>query len=122
MGLLVDMVPNHVGINDTGNKWWMDVLENGRSSPYASFLDIDWTKPGCDGKLLVPTLGSELQQVIEKGEIGVCFLNQKGFRVKYYSQEFPIDPATYPYILEVVLKHLKASQHDGKLLITITNF
>src|SRR5690606_16879135 len=46
MGLLLDVVPNHMGINDPGNRWWLDVLENGETSRYASYFDIDWDPPG----------------------------------------------------------------------------
>src|ERR1700751_18310 len=53
MGLIVDIVPNHVGVDDPGqNKWWWDVLKHGRDSAYASFFDIDWTLD--DGRVVLP--------------------------------------------------------------------
>jgi (1->4)-alpha-D-glucan 1-alpha-D-glucosylmutase len=59
MGLIVDIVPNHVGIdNPEQNAWWRDVLERGRSSPYASFFDIDWDLDP-DGRIILPVLGSD---------------------------------------------------------------
>ena len=48
MGQLLDIVPNHMGIVGNENAWWNDVLENGPSSPYASFFDIDWRSPQAD--------------------------------------------------------------------------
>ena len=59
MGLLMDVVPNHMGISDGSNRWWQDVLENGPSSPYAHFFDIDWAPPKAvlANKVLLPVLG-----------------------------------------------------------------
>ena len=57
MGLIVDIVPNHLGVDHPEqNRWWRDVLEHGRSSPYASYFDIDWDLDP-DGRIL-PVLGS----------------------------------------------------------------
>ncbi|OBH58328.1 malto-oligosyltrehalose synthase [Mycobacterium colombiense] len=59
MGLIVDIVPNHVGIGQPRqNPWWWDVLRNGRSSPYATFFDIDWDLDD-DGRIVLPVLGSD---------------------------------------------------------------
>lgn len=59
MGLIVDIVPNHVGVDDPGqNPWWFDVLKNGRSSPYASYFDIDWDLDP-EGRIVLPVLGSD---------------------------------------------------------------
>src|SRR6202011_3336246 len=59
MGLIVDIVPNHVGVDrPEQNPWWRDVLEHGRSSPYATYFDIDWNlDPG--GRIVLPVLGSD---------------------------------------------------------------
>jgi (1->4)-alpha-D-glucan 1-alpha-D-glucosylmutase len=59
MGLIVDIVPNHVGVDDPQqNRWWLDVLEKGRASPYASYFDIDWDLDA-DGRVILPVLGSD---------------------------------------------------------------
>jgi (1->4)-alpha-D-glucan 1-alpha-D-glucosylmutase len=59
MGLIVDIVPNHVGIDDPQqNAWWWDVLRHGRGSSYASFFDIDWDLDE-DGRIILPILGSD---------------------------------------------------------------
>src|SRR4051812_40112036 len=59
MGLIVDIVPNHVGVDKPEqNRWWLDVLERGRSSPYASYFDIDWDLDP-EGRIVLPVLGSD---------------------------------------------------------------
>jgi (1->4)-alpha-D-glucan 1-alpha-D-glucosylmutase len=71
MGLLMDVVPNHMGISDGSNRWWQDVLENGPSSPYAHFFDIDWAPPKAvlANKVLLPVLGDQYGKVLEHGDI-----------------------------------------------------
>ena len=59
MGLIVDIVPNHVGVEKPAqNRWWWDVLERGRNSTYCSFFDIDWDLDP-DGRIVLPVLGSD---------------------------------------------------------------
>ena len=58
MGLIVDIVPNHVGVaNPQQNPWWWDVLKHGQDSPYSSYFDIDWDLD--DGRIVLPVLGSD---------------------------------------------------------------
>src|SRR5690242_18843593 len=58
IGLIVDIVPNHVGVSDARqNRWWWDMLANGRASRYAEFFDIDWDL--ADGRIVLPILGSD---------------------------------------------------------------
>ena len=64
LGLLVDIVPNHLATNEQ-NRWWWDVLRRGRDSPHAAAFDIDWDAPGLDGKLLLPVLGEPLDEVLD---------------------------------------------------------
>lgn len=101
MGLILDIVPNHMGINSE-NKWWMDVLENGQSSQYASYFDIDWNpiKKELLGKLLVPILGDHYGVILENGELKLEFLKLTGnIILKYWDHMFPINPSSYPTIL-----------------------
>ncbi|HEX8375248.1 MAG TPA: alpha-amylase family glycosyl hydrolase, partial [Geminicoccaceae bacterium] len=66
MGLILDIVPNHMGVGPD-NPWWWDVLEHGRGSRYAGFFDIDFDRdPG--GRLVLPVLGAPLEEVLAKGE------------------------------------------------------
>ncbi|MDT5365000.1 MAG: (1-_4)-alpha-D-glucan 1-alpha-D-glucosylmutase [Mycobacterium sp.] len=59
MGLVVDIVPNHVGVeHPEQNKWWFDVLAHGRESPFSSFFDIDWALDP-EGRIVLPVLGSD---------------------------------------------------------------
>ena len=103
IGQLVDVVPNHMGIGDPGNYRWLDVLENGPASVYASFFDINWRPSGGQPhdqlKLVVPTLGDQYGKVLENGELQVEYANG-AFAIAYYDQRFPAAPDTYPRLLE----------------------
>jgi (1->4)-alpha-D-glucan 1-alpha-D-glucosylmutase len=102
MGLIADIVPNHMAIMGSDNAWWMDVLENGPASVYARFFDIDWrpVKRELFNKIAVPVLGDHYGIILESGELQLVFDEQIGaFFVGYYEHRFPIDPKTYPFIL-----------------------
>ncbi|MBI1901116.1 MAG: malto-oligosyltrehalose synthase [Planctomycetia bacterium] len=93
LGQLLDVVPNHMGVASCDNAWWMDVLENGPSSAYAAFFDIDWQplKPDLAYKVLLPVLGDQFGKVLESGELKLCFENGS-FAVRYRERQFPIAP------------------------------
>lgn len=101
MGQVLDFVPNHMGIAGGQNPWWTDVLENGPSSPYAGFFDIDWrpTKPQLRGKVLLPVLGDAYGKVLEARQLSLRY-EAGAFTVAYFDQRFPIAPDTYVQILE----------------------
>jgi len=104
MGQILDIVPNHMGVGGDDNHWWMDVLENGQASAYAGYFDIDWNPPKEDlrGKVLSPVLGDHYGKLLERGEIRLVFEAEQGtFAVRYYAHRFPIDPRTYPQILQL---------------------
>jgi len=107
MGQLLDFVPNHVGVADSGNPWWMDVLENGASSRYAPFFDIDWRPLKADlrDKLLLPILADQYGLVLERGELQVQFA-EGAFYLAYGERHLPIAPETYRHILETALQYL----------------
>src|SRR5947209_7560772 len=107
MGQIADFVPNHMGINDPQNVWWQDVLENGPSSLYAPYFDIDWRplKSDLHDKVLLPILGDQYGRVLERGELRVCF-DGGSFSLTYFDHVFPIAPGTYRYILELALENL----------------
>ena len=107
MGQIVDFVPNHMGINDLQNVWWQDVLENGPSSLYAPYFDIDWRplKADLHDKVLLPILGDQYGRVLERGELKVRF-DGGSFALTYFDHLFPIAPGTYRYILELALENL----------------
>ena len=103
MGLILDIVPNHMGVGHGTNPWWQNVLENGESSEYADYFDIDWRPLNTElhGKVLLPVLGSSYGEVLERGELKLEY-EEGAFLVTYYDKRFPIDPATFPMIFEGV--------------------
>jgi (1->4)-alpha-D-glucan 1-alpha-D-glucosylmutase len=107
MGQVLDFVPNHMGIGEPLNVWWQDVLENGPSSPYAPYFDIDWRplKSDLHDKVLLPILGNQYGRVLERGEFKVRF-DAGAFFICYYEHELPIAPGTYLYILDLALENL----------------
>jgi (1->4)-alpha-D-glucan 1-alpha-D-glucosylmutase len=100
MGILLDIVPNHMGINDPNNKWWHDVLENGRLSRYAKNFDIDWDRlaENLRDKILLPKLGDHFGKELEQGHLRVGYLSGR-FHVSYFDSRFPLAPDTWPTIL-----------------------
>src|SRR5690348_13608094 len=103
MGLILDIVPNHMGVMGSDNAWWLDVLENGESSVYANFFDIDWhpLKDELHGKVLVPALHDHYGAVLENGDLKLAFKAERGeFDVNYRQHRFPSDPKEYPRILQ----------------------
>ncbi|PYI91894.1 MAG: malto-oligosyltrehalose synthase [Verrucomicrobia bacterium] len=108
MGQIVDFVPNHMGVGEPLNHWWMDVLENGPSSMYAPWFDIEWKplKSDLQDKVLLPILGDQYGRVLERGELQVRF-EAGAFYLRYYEHEFPIAPGTYRHILQVALDKLE---------------
>lgn len=109
MGLLMDVVPNHMGISDVSNRWWQDVLENGPSSPYAHFFDIDWAPPKAvlANKVLLPVLGDQYGKVLEQGDIRLCY-DAGAFSMACSDRHFPVAPRTWMAILAPALAHLQA--------------
>lgn len=116
MGLILDVVPNHMGIRGDRNIWWMDVLENGPSSPYAHFFDIDWqpAKPELENKVLLPILEDLYGQVLESGKFRLSF-EEGPFFIYYYDHKLPVAPRSYCLILNQVLDILSKelpTDHD----------
>jgi len=100
LGQLLDIVPNHMAIAGRRNRWWWDVLENGRSSRYATYFDIAWDppEPKLKNTILVPVLADHYGRELEAGRL---LLAHEGVRllVRYHEHEFPIDPRTYGLVL-----------------------
>jgi (1->4)-alpha-D-glucan 1-alpha-D-glucosylmutase len=91
LGLIVDIVPNHMAIGNE-NAWWMDVLARGRGSPYARYFDIDWDPPnhGLAGKVLLPVLGRPYGEALEAGEITLGLDTERSFVIRYFDHVFPV--------------------------------
>ena len=118
MGLILDFVPNHMGIGND-NAWWLDVLEWGETSPYADYFDIDWQTRRADtrGKVLLPVLGDQYGRALERGEIVLRFdAATGGFDVWYYDHHFPISPLCYASLL----RRAQASEETTDRLAALT--
>lgn len=101
MGLLVDIVCNHMAVGGD-NPWWQDVLRWGLKSPYAHFFDIQWNSPDplLKGQLLLPFLSGNYGDVLANGEITLHFDADAGeFYAQHYDHRFPIYPPSYCHIL-----------------------
>jgi len=114
MGQVLDFVPNHVGIAEPLNEWWMDVLESGPSSRYAPYFDIDWQplKSDLRGKVLLPILSDQYGRILEHGELKVHF-DQGTFFLLYGDRRLPIAPGTYRHVLEIALENLAEYPDEG---------
>ena len=102
MGILLDFVPNHMGIQGTSNRWWQDVLECGPYSPHADFFDIDWHDQQLSERprVLVPILDNQYGIVLEAGRFALRFDAQAGtLTIQYEDLRFPLSPPTYADIL-----------------------
>src|SRR6266571_4372168 len=107
MGQMLDFVSNHVGIAEPLNEWWMDVLENGPSSRFAHYFDIDWhpLKSDLRDKVLLPILSDQYGRVLERGELQVLY-EEGTFYLLYGQRRLPIAPGTYRYVLDIALQNL----------------
>jgi len=100
MGLILDVVPNHMGTGGGRNRWWQDVLENGPSSPYADYFDIDWMplKPDLAHKILLPVLGDQYGKVLEDGQLSVR-LDGGVLWLHCYDSRYPLAVGSYAAVL-----------------------
>ncbi len=111
MGLVLDMVPNHMGIGDPSNSWWMDVLENGPGSPYAGYFDIDWQpiNPALAHKVLLPILDDQYGRALEAGKLRLAYADG-AFRIELPGGNWlPVAPGTYDRVLQRGLPDLVAA-------------
>ena len=108
MGLIADIVPNHMGIAGSHNAWWLDILEWGRHATYARYFDIDWHSPdpALRGKVLAPCLGAPYGEELAAARIGLSFDAKQGrFFACYGEHRLPICPVDYPLILRATTTH-----------------
>src|SRR6185503_2888228 len=95
MGLIVDIVPNHLGVMGDDNQWWLDVLENGPAGRCAAHFDIDWrpARASMRDRVLVPILGDVYGAILERGELKLQLYAATGsFAIRYHEHLLPIDP------------------------------
>lgn len=125
LGLILDFVPNHMGVGHADNAWWLDVLEWGEASPHAASFDIDWhglpyrAQPG----VLLPILGQPYGDALEAGEIALRFDAAAGsFAAWYFDHKLPINPRRYAEMIRTIVG--AAGAHDtpaGQALIGLAH-
>jgi (1->4)-alpha-D-glucan 1-alpha-D-glucosylmutase len=117
MAILLDIVPNHMAASPA-NPWWMDVLENGSSSQYSAFFDIEWghTTPTVEEKIYLPILGEPYADALEQQKLHL-WVNESGLRISYYETPFPVDPSTYAVVISYRLHELLAQLGHGDPLL-----
>lgn len=111
LGLVVDVVPNHMGVG-VDNAWWQDVLLWGPESRHASTFDIDWNSsdPLLRGKLLAPFLGNGYGETLASGDLVLAYDDARAaFDVRYFDNRFPIAVADHALILEAAGLHALAA-------------
>ncbi len=121
MGLIADVVPNHMGIDDQSNRWWQDVLEHGLASAFASAFDIDWRPPKRDlsDRVLLPVLGDQFGRVLENGQIRLSY-DRGAFWIDYFNHHYPVDPRTSAQVLGTVAEHVRiTSDPDAPDLVEL---
>ncbi|MEO8077235.1 MAG: malto-oligosyltrehalose synthase [Acidobacteriota bacterium] len=93
LGHILDIVPNHMAADSTSNPWWRDVLENGPSSRFSAFFDIDWdpVKPELKARVLLPVLGEQYGVVLERGELQLEF-DAGTLVLRYGAMNLPLNP------------------------------
>src|SRR6201996_8891966 len=125
LGLILDFVPNHVGVHFADNPWWLDALEWGPASPHAIAFDIDWDQVPHRkrGGVLLPIIGSSYGEALEKGENAVRYDASEGsFSAWYFEHRLPIAPERYGEILHTIVKEAAAQESSaGKRLIDLAS-
>jgi (1->4)-alpha-D-glucan 1-alpha-D-glucosylmutase len=107
MGLVLDIVPNHMAASHE-NPAWEDVLAHGPASRYARWFDIEWrtSEPDLRSRVLLPVLGDPRSHALERGEIALV-ADEGVPRVRYFEHGFPLDPSTLPTVLRPALAHCR---------------
>ena len=125
LGLILDFVPNHMGIGQADNSWWLDVLEWGQKSPYAVAFDIAWDalpyrrRPG----VLLPILGRPYGEALQAGEIVLKYDGGAGsFAAWYFEHKLPINPQRYSEIVRALVTAAQAeSEPAGQALVAFAH-
>jgi (1->4)-alpha-D-glucan 1-alpha-D-glucosylmutase len=124
LGLILDFVPNHMGVGRADNAWWLDVLEWGQKSPYADVFDIDWNAlpyrrhPG----VLLPILGRPYGDALQAGEIELRFDAADGtFAAWYFEHKLPINPQRYAEIIRIAVAHAGEVGDRGRALLALAD-
>jgi len=103
MGLIVDIVPNHMAVGGTGNRWWEDLLAWGRASQYAHYFDVDWDAfaPWLHGRILAPVLDRPYGTALRDGVLRLVYEAETGmFFIHHHDHRFPVCPRHYAALLD----------------------
>ncbi|MDA9479473.1 glycosyl hydrolase [Bradyrhizobium sp. CCBAU 65884] len=123
LGLIIDFVPNHVGVHFADNPWWLDVLEWGQASPHAVSFDIDWDQLAyrARGGVLLPILGASYGEALERGDIELRYDPDQGsFSAWYFEHRLPVAPERYGEMLRMIVKEADAAETEaGELLLSL---
>ena len=113
LGIIVDFVPNHMGIAGGHNPYWEDVLRHGQGSRYAHFFDIAWQplKRELAGKVLLPMLGDPYGRVLERGELALEWSGEDFF-LRYWERRLPLSPRSMGTLLEEMAQSLPRTASD----------
>jgi (1->4)-alpha-D-glucan 1-alpha-D-glucosylmutase len=125
LGLILDFVPNHVGVHFDDNPWWLDVLEWGQASPHAASFDIDWDQLPyrARGGVLLPIIGTSYGHALEHGEIELRYDPGEGsFSCWYFEHRLPIAPERYGEMLRIIVKEAgEESSEAGKAILDLAS-
>jgi len=110
MGQILDIVPNHMAIG-AENRYWWDVLENGSSSRFATWFDIDWNSPEVklQNKVLIPVLGAQYGEILKSGQLAIEY-DGVAFQVRYADHAFPLSPESLGIPLSIAARRIDASE------------
>ena len=95
LGQVLDVVPNHMAISTSANWWWADVLENGPSSHFASYFDVEWDPPEARlrNTVLIPILADHYGRILEAGELQIV-RRGSDFQIRYGENTYPVSPSS----------------------------
>ncbi len=118
LGLIVDIVPNHMAVGGADNAWWTDLLRHGRTSRYADFFDVDWETddPDLRGKVLAPFLGKPYGEALAAGDIRLAMTPAGQPVIRYFDNDFPVDPAEHAHIDACGLDSFDPANPAGRAL------
>ncbi|MBL8290542.1 MAG: malto-oligosyltrehalose synthase [Bryobacterales bacterium] len=127
MGVMVDIVPNHMCVSGWDNPAWLDVMENGPGSAHAAYFDIDWSPPteGLANKVLLPVLGDQFGRVLEAGEIQLGY-EGGAFHLTLYGRRLPLAPRSWRTVLGPAVEALEAQDSElaieGRSILTALTY
>ncbi len=116
LGLIVDIVPNHMAVGGSDNEWWLDVLRHGPASRYAGYFDIDWNPvdPALRNKLLAPFLGQPYGEALQAGELQLAQDAAGAPVIRYFDDTYPVAPRDHGEIAALGAAAYDPATEDGR--------